>query len=220
MTLLEKKRCDVCGARIRLSANKSPKNVILCKNCASRLSVWFTGEKGSSLTEIREQLAFREANRREVLAFQTTRSYGTYTKLYVDEPAGKFLICGSSNFLEVNPDVLSFDQVTGCEIEIPETRHEIRRRDPAGNSVRCRPPRYAYSYDFRICIKVNHPFIEEMQFQLNGARIPTGEYSMKAQPSAFDPDPWRTEYPQYLQTAREIQYLLSGRSLLRLVPSM
>ncbi len=130
--MLEKKRCDVCGARIRLSANKSPKNVILCKNCASRLSVWFTGEKGSSLTEIREQLAFREANRREVLAFQTTRSYGTYTKLYVDEPAGKFLICGSSNFLEVNPDVLSFDQVTGCEIEIPETRHEIRRRVSPG----------------------------------------------------------------------------------------
>ena len=70
-------------------------------------------------------------------------------------------------FKDGNPDILEFSQVTGCTIDIDETKCEIYREKEDGEQVSYNPPRYEYSYDFYLIIHVNSPWFSEMRFQVN-----------------------------------------------------
>ena len=178
MGLFDKKYCDVCGEKIGLLGNRKLEDANLCKNCAAKLSPWFNERRHSTLEEIKEQLAYREDNKESVKAFHTTRSFGKYTKLLLDEDARKFMVTSARDLEEANPDVLDFSQVTGCDLEIDEDRDEIKHKDKEGNMVSYDPPRYEYSYDFDMVIRVNHPYFDTMKFQLNSSRVNTGSRSM------------------------------------------
>ena len=126
------------------------------------------------MAEIRDQLAYREANRQEVRNFHVTRTMGGgYTRLLLDEEAGKFLVSSSPDLVETNPDVLRFSQLTGCEIEIRERRDEEKQtvKDAQGHShtVSYDPPRINYEYDFFVEIRVDAPFFDSLRFQVNGS---------------------------------------------------
>ena len=145
--------------------------------------------RNSTVEEIKAQLAYREENRGKVAAFHTTRTLGTDTKVLLDEDAGKFMVTRARDLQEANPDVLDFADVTGCNLDIDESRSELMREDKDGKEVSYNPPRYEYSYDFYITIFVNNPYFDEMRFptQLKlcghhtAARIASG-YGGRIQP--------------------------------------
>ena len=61
--------------------------------------------------------------------------------------------------------------MTGCRLDIDESKTEIEYRDAEGERKSFNPPRYAYSYDFYIVINVNNPYFNEIRFQLNSEAV-------------------------------------------------
>ena len=74
MGLFDKKYCDICGEKIGLLGNRKLENGNLCKECAKKLSPWFSDRRNSTVEEIKAQLAYREENQQKVAAFHTTRT--------------------------------------------------------------------------------------------------------------------------------------------------
>ena len=177
--LLEKKNCDICGSKIGLLGNRKLEDGNCCKECAKKLSPWFSERKHSTVAEIKEQLDYRENNRAAVASFQVTRSFGTDIKVLVDEGAGKFMVTRARDLNEANPDVLEFCQVTAYEMEVKEAKNEVYREvtDSDGEKKResYSPQRYKFSYDFQVTIRVNHPYFDEMNFSLSN-----GYFEVKA----------------------------------------
>ena len=212
MGLFDKKYCDFCGKKIGLLGNKKLEDGSMCRECASRLSPWFSDRRHSTREEIARQLEDREANRAAVAAFHTTRSLGRYKKLLLDEDAGKFMVTGARDFAEENPDVLDFSQITGCELDIDEHRDELKTTDKDGKSVSYNPPRYEYSYQFRVKIRVNHPWFDEMAYSLSNGYVKTGRNRMAAGPANWRVNPAGgfgsanvREYYEYLELGDEIR---------------
>ena len=56
MGLFDKKYCDVCGEKIGLLGNRKLEDGNLCKDCARKLSPWFSERRNSSVNEIKRQL--------------------------------------------------------------------------------------------------------------------------------------------------------------------
>ena len=184
MGLFDKKYCDICGEKIGLLGNRKLEDGNLCKNCAKKLSPWFSDRRGSTVAEIQEQLNYREANRDKVAAFRVTRTLGERTKVLLDEDAGRFMVTTARDLEEANPDVLSFSDVTGCKLDIDESRTEIEYEDAEGNRQSFTPKRYAYSYDFYIVIHVNNPYFNEIRFQLNSSPVDNDEETLLEGPNA------------------------------------
>ena len=81
------------------------------------------------------------------------------------------MVTRARNLVEANPDVLDFADVTGCNLDIDESRSELKRKDKDGKEVSYNPPRYEYSYDFYITIFVNNPYFDEIRFQINSSSV-------------------------------------------------
>lgn len=185
MGLFDKKYCDICGEKIGLLGNRKLEDGNLCKNCAKKLSPWFSDRRQSTVAEIQEQLAYREANREKVTAFRTTRTLGENTKVLLDEDAGLFMVTAARNLEDANPDVLAFSDVTGCKLDINESKTEIEYKDKEGNRQSFSPRRYAYSYDFYIVINVNNPYFDEIRFRLNNSSVDNDEETLLDGPDAM-----------------------------------
>lgn len=217
MGLFDKKYCDICGNKIGLFGNRKLEDGNLCKDCAAKLSPWFSERRHSTLQEITDQLSYREANKSAVQAFRITRDLGRNTKLLIDDTAHKFMVTDERDLAAANPDVLDFDQVTGCFLDIDEDSSELKQKDDSGKSVSFVPPRYEYSYDFYVTIRVNHPYFDEMKFRLNPSSVDTGERSM----AGVDPN-WRIgtgsinrntaagQFYEYLNMGNEIKEAVNG----------
>jgi len=59
MGLFDKKYCGICGEKIGLLGNRKLEDGNLCKNCAAKLSPWFSERRHSSLGDFKAQLAYR-----------------------------------------------------------------------------------------------------------------------------------------------------------------
>ncbi len=169
--IFDKKECSICGGEIGLLGNSKLEDGNLCKECVAKLSPWFGDRRQSTVEEIQKQLSYREANQVRVSSFHTTRTLGERMKVLLDEDAGLFMVTSARNLSEANPDVLSFSDVTGCKLDIDKGKTEIEYKDAEGNRQSFNPKRYAYSYDFYIVINVNHPYFNEIRFQLNGDSV-------------------------------------------------
>lgn len=171
MGLFDKKFCDLCGGKIGLLGNRKLSDGNMCKDCAKGISPHLTGRKQFSVTEMKEHLACREENKRTLERFNPTRTIGSYSKLYIDDNSGQWLVSRQARYKDDNPDVLAFDQVTGCTVTIDENRSEIMRRLPDGKEESYNPPRYKYSYDFNVEVNVNSPWFSEMSFKVNNLSV-------------------------------------------------
>lgn len=129
MGLFSKKVCSICGGDIGLFGNRKLDDGNLCKDCAAKLSPFFTDRRRSTVAEIANQLAYREANKAEVAAFRVTRALGGNTKVLFDEDAQKFIVTSQSKWAEGNPDVIPFSAVTGCTYRIDEKKTEIQKEE-------------------------------------------------------------------------------------------
>ena len=232
MGLFDKKYCDICGEKIGLLGNRKLEDGNLCKDCAKKLSPWFSDRRRSTVADIKGQLAYREENREKAAQFRTTRSFGEDRKVLLDEEHRWFTVTRTRDLAEANPDILDFDAITGCRMDIDESRTELTREDADGKDVSYVPPRYEYSYDFFLVISVRHPYFDEMRFSLNASsvyyepqrmpqrapisRAPAGRPAMGGpkmiSPARVDPEDC-AEYRKYRQMGDEIcQALEQARS--------
>ncbi|MBQ1380245.1 MAG: DUF4428 domain-containing protein, partial [Erysipelotrichaceae bacterium] len=97
MGLFDKKYCDICGKEIGLLGNRKLEDGNMCKNCAAKLSHWFTGRKRTSVEAIKEQLAYREENKRNLSSLMPTVTINGGKNVYIDEAAKKFIVTSSTN---------------------------------------------------------------------------------------------------------------------------
>lgn len=165
--IFEKKECDVCGGEIGLLGNRKLEDGNLCKECAKKLSPWFEERRRSTVEDIKRQLAYREANKEKVQAFQVTREFaGDSYHVYVDDTKRQFTV--TTNFsVENNPDIVDLSQVSSCRLHIEQNRTEEQYRDSEGNMQDYNPPHYKYSYDYSIKLGINSPWFDDMDFRLN-----------------------------------------------------
>ena len=171
MGLFDKKYCDICGEKIGLLGNRKLEDGNLCKDCAKKLSPWFSDRRRSTVEDIKGQLAYREENREKAAQFRTTRSFGEDRKVLLDEDHRWFTVTRARDLAEANPDILDFDAITGCRMDIDESRTELTHEDANGKDVSYVPPHYEYSYDFFLVISVRHPYFDEMRFSLNSSSV-------------------------------------------------
>ena len=170
--LFEKKVCDICGGEIGMLGNRKLDDGNLCKNCAKELSPWFSDRRHSTVEEIRQQLAYREDNKKKVQMFQITRDFkGSNAHVFIDDQHGWFTIASRIN-VENNPDILELSQITSCRMDVEQERTEEFYEDKEGNEQSYDPPRYNYSYDYKIELGVRAPWFNEMRMSLNTFSIP------------------------------------------------
>ena len=219
MGLFDKKFCDFCGDKIGLLGNRKLEDGNMCKNCASKLSPWFSERRHSTKSDIQAQLDYREMNREQVAAFHATKTLGKRTKLLIDEDARKFMVTSASDIQSANPDVLDYSQALGCDLDIQEDRDEIKQENADGTSVSYNPPRYEYSYSFRVTIRVKNPYFDDMSFDLSDGYITTGESPMtpavqndgwnvhkSGSSDGYDPD----KYYECVKIGNEIKKAIEG----------
>lgn len=125
MGLFSKKTCAICGGDIGLFGNRKLEDGNMCKHCAAKLSPFFSDRRSSTVAEIEEQLAYREANKAKVAAFNVTRSIGEDWKVLLDEDARLFIVTNKSRWAESNPDVMSYADVTNVTYKIDEDKRLV-----------------------------------------------------------------------------------------------
>lgn len=205
MGLFDKKYCDICGEKIGLLGNRKLSDGNLCKDCAAKLSLWFTERKQSTVEEIREQLRLREENRQKLAGFHPTRTIGVDTKVYVDEPGKTFIVTGAQDIMKANPDLIRMDQVADCQMDIRHTRTELKRGNAQGEKVSYDPPVYEYDYTFWMEISViGHPYIGSIRFRLNDRDITIrseARRSLLGMPTDDIHPEFNVEYREYLEMA-------------------
>ena len=179
MGLFDRKYCSICGEKISLLGNRKLEDGNLCKKCAGLRSPWFGERRHSTVEEIRRQLDYRERNRESIRSFRVTRTLGGAMRVYLDEDSRRFMVTSSKDLEKANPDVLECERLTDCRTDVNEHRNELRREDSEGNRVSYDPPRYEYSYDFYVCLRVDHPYIDEIRFRTSSSSVKTGEISAR-----------------------------------------
>ena len=196
MGLFDKKYCDICGKEIKLLGNRKLDDGNMCKDCASKLSPWFSGRRHTSVAAIKEQLDYREKNAEALKLFNPTKIIGKRCKVYIDENRKQFVVTSASNWRNVNPDIISFDDVKGVDVKIEEDRDEILYKDAEGKEISYDPPKYDYEYTYKVHFDVNNPFFDDIDFELTSDK---------------PEDPNGPVYQDYLQMAKDICRIICGK---------
>ena len=132
----------------------------------------FSERRRSTVSEIEAQLAYREHNKERVEAFNPTRTLGQGTRVLIDDDAHAFAVTSAgSSWRAANPDIIDFSQITGCAVDVRETKTEIERELADGTRESYNPPRYDIDYDIYLIIQVNSPYFDEINVKANTARI-------------------------------------------------
>lgn len=172
MGLFDKKYCSICDEKIGFLGNRKLEDGNLCKNCARKLSPFFTERRSSTVEEIRAQLAYREDNAKKLLDFHPDLVFGTYEKIYLDLTAKQLIVTNASDFREDNPDIINASQIIAYEKNIEDNKEEIFFTDKEGNEKSYTPPRYQYAYEFHITLKIDSPWFDEISVDLNSGERP------------------------------------------------
>ncbi|MBR3868774.1 MAG: DUF4428 domain-containing protein [Clostridia bacterium] len=173
MGLFDKKYCDICGDKIGLLGNRKLENGNMCKDCAKKLSPFFSDRRSSTVEEIKQQLAYREQNKQILASFSPMFTFGDSDKVYIDPMKASFVVSrrNPGSWSDENPDVIPLSSVMSCNMRVEEDRDEIYTEGKDGQQVSYNPPRYKFSYDFYVDINVNNPYFDEINVKLNSSRV-------------------------------------------------
>ena len=177
MGLFDKKYCDVCGAKIGFLGNRKLEDGNLCKDCAGKLSPFFSDRRNSTVAEIKEQLAYREENKQQLDDFLPSVTFDGSKKVYIDPISERFIVTGLSNWRGGNPDLISFSQVRNVETDIRENKEEIFYKDSEGNEKSYNPRRYECDYEFNVTIHVDSPWFDEIELELSDGNRPDSRFT-------------------------------------------
>jgi len=225
--LFEKKECAICGGEIGLLGNRKLEDGNMCKDCAAKLSPWFSDRRNSTVQEITEQLQYREQNQEELRNFRAARSIGQYYKVFVEENAGvpvRFVVTRESDYTEANADIINFKDVSSSIMDIREHKEELKHRNDQNEMVSYNPPRYRYQYDFYVELTIaNNPYFDDMKFKINrdSVDIETEDFARKAKTGIgqfllgmveFNPENY-AEYREYKNMCDELERIFEcGRN--------
>lgn len=130
MGLFDKKYCDICGEKIGLLGNRKLEDGNLCKNCAAKLSPFFSERRRSTVEDIKRQLAYREENEKLVRNFNPDVMFDGSKKVYISTVSEAFIVTGSSNWRSANPDIIKLSQVVAVDTNIKKTGKRYSSRIP------------------------------------------------------------------------------------------
>lgn len=177
MGLFDKKFCDVCGEKISLMGNRKLEDGNLCKDCAKKLSPFFSERRRSTVEDIKRQLEYRAENERQLSGFTPNLTIDGSRKVYIDTIGERFIVTGQSNWRSSNPDLISFSQVRRVNTEVRENKDEIFYEDADGNERSYEPRRYSCNYSFHATIYVDSPWFDEIQLEISDGRKPDSPYT-------------------------------------------
>ncbi len=164
MGLFDKKNCDICGEQIGLLGNRKVADGNICKNCAKKLSPFYSSRRRAELAEIREHLDYRAANQGRVNNFSASRVIGeSYPKFHLNERDNTFCLATKDPQKE-NADVFSTDQVTSARLEIKENKKTDEKE------------RTYIEYFFYIHLTLNVPWADdEIEVRMNNFGAKKGD---------------------------------------------
>ena len=120
-----------------------------------------------------------------------------------------------------NPDVFSLSQIRDVRVDVRERKTEQTQRDKEGKTISYDPPRYTYTYDFLLEIDVDHPYIDDLRFQVNRSSvkietgIPVERRTILGPVKGFVPDPpdlrGNEEYQRDLALVNQMRDVLLNR---------
>ncbi len=173
MGLFDKKYCDICGEKIGLLGNRKLENGNMCKNCGKKLSPFFSERRSSTVDEIKQQLSYREQNKQILATFSPMFTFGEDNKIYIDPMKQSFVVSrrNPGSWSDENPDVIPLSSILNCASRIEEDREELYTQGKDGQNVSYNPPRYKFTYDFYVDIKVNNPYFDEISVRLNNTDV-------------------------------------------------
>lgn len=177
MGLFDKKFCDICGEKIGLLGNRKLEDGNLCKDCARKLSPFFSERRHSTVDDIRRQLAYREENQRQLVNIHPTLVFGNRLRIRVDTAQRKFVICRAEDWRGENPDIIDLSQVRSVTTDIREDKEELFYEDQDGNKKSYCPPRYECEYAFLLNIVVDSPWFDEIRVELSEGSRPDSPYT-------------------------------------------
>lgn len=172
----KKQDCEICGKEVGMFGYKKLEDGEICKDCVKLLSPWFEDRRHTTVAEIKEQIAYRQQNAKELEHFTISRQLGKNEYImYIEEVNGvpaRFFVTNQSDYKAVNPDIISFKDVVSCITDVDERHEEIKYRNSEGQTVSYRPPRYKHHHDFYIRMEIrNNPYFHEIKFRINSSDI-------------------------------------------------
>ena len=172
----KKQDCEICGKEVGMFGYKKLEDGEICKDCVKLLSPWFEDRRHATVAQIKEQIAYRERNAKELENFTISRQLGKNEYImYIEEVNDiptRFFVTNRSDYKAVNPDIISFKDVVSCVTDVDERHEEIKQRNSEGQMVSYRPPRYKHHHDFYIRMEIrNNPYFNEIKFRINSSDI-------------------------------------------------
>ena len=147
MGLFSKKECDVCKKKMALMEGYKCADGTICNDCKKKMSPLFTDYKNTTITQIKGQLTYREA-------------FGEYPKVMVDRKHNWFVVTKATKLSDENPDVFDLSDIQNVLVEIEENKRELHFTNKKGKTCSYKPARYEFTYQFKVNIQMNHPFIK------------------------------------------------------------
>lgn len=177
MGLFDKKYCDICGEKIGFLGNCKLEDGNLCKDCARKLSPFFSNRRHSTVEDIKNQLAYRAENERKLAEFSPYITFEGSKNVHINPWSEEFIVTGLSDWRSGNPDLIHFSQVTSVNTEIRENKEEIFYEDSDGNRKSYDPPRYECDYAFNVEILVDSPWFTSIELELSDGNRPNSPYT-------------------------------------------
>ena len=167
----KKQDCEICGKEVGMFGYKKLEDGEICKDCVKLLSPWFEDRRHATVAQIKEQIAYRERNAKELEGFTVSRVIGEAYKMYIEEVNGvpvRFFVTDASDYKAANPDIISFKDVMSCVTDIDVRNEEMKQRDAEGKMVSYNPPRYKQHHNFYIKMQIrNNPYFDDIKFHVN-----------------------------------------------------
>lgn len=194
--MANRERCCICEKDFPESQLTETLDGFICEDCESLLSPWFMDLDCAETQDLIDQIDDRDQNQLDMADFVPTRKFGEHFKVIVDDETRNFVVAETRDLAEENPDILSIEDVLDCSLDVEETREEIEDE------------LYRYSYTFHMCISMDHPYVDELNFVLNDRSVAfeSSEHSFLGF-GGFDPEN-EPLYMQYQELADKITEVL------------
>ena len=172
----KKQDCEICGKEVGMFGYKKLEDGEICKDCVKLLSPWFEDRRHATVAQIKEQIAYRQRNAKELENFTISRQLGKEEyMMYIEEVNDiptRFFVTNHSDYKAVNPDIISFKDVISCITDVDVRDEEMKQRNSEGQMVSYHPPRYKHHHDFYIKMEIrNNPYFNEIKFRINSSDI-------------------------------------------------
>lgn len=140
MGLFDKKYCDICGEKIGLLGNRKLEDGNLCKDCARKLSPFFSERRNSTVEDIKRQLAYRAENEKKLAGFTPSMTFDgskRYTSILSESGS---LLLGPPTGAAATPTSLHFLRCWGLKRISGRIRRRSFTRTPRETRrAMCRP---------------------------------------------------------------------------------